>query len=43
VKTEVIYDMLSILLPIIPIKQLSGYSYISTIWRLLAALTQIGR
>ena len=38
VKTEVIYDVLSLLLAIIPIKQLSGYSYVSTIWRLLAAL-----
>ena len=38
VKTEAIYDVLSILLAIIPIKQLSGYSYVSTIWRLLAAL-----
>ena len=31
-------DLLSLLLAIIPIKQLSGYSYLSTIWRLLAAL-----
>ena len=38
VKTEVIYDVLSLLLAIIPIKQLSGYSYVSTIWRLIAAL-----
>ena len=38
VKTEAIYDMLSLLLAIIPIKQLSGYSYVSTIWRLIAAL-----
>ena len=38
VKTEAIYDVLSILLAIIPIKQLSGYSYVSTIWRLIAAL-----
>ena len=37
VKAEVIYDLLSLLLAIIPIKQLSGYSYVSTIWRLLAA------
>ena len=29
--------LLSLLLAIIPIKQLSGYSYFSTIWRLLAA------
>ena len=38
VKTEAIYDVLSLLLAIIPIKQLSGYSYVSTIWRLIAAL-----
>jgi hypothetical protein len=38
VKAEAIYDLLSLLLAIIPIKQLSGYSYLSTIWRLLAAL-----
>ena len=37
-KTEAIYDVLSLLLAIIPIKQLSGYSYVSTIWRLIAAL-----
>lgn len=37
VKAEIYYDMLSLLLAIIPIKQLSGYSYFSTIWRLLAA------
>ena len=36
-KTEIIYDLLSLLLAIIPIKQLSGYSYVSTIWRLLVA------
>jgi hypothetical protein len=38
VKAEIIYDLLILLLAIIPIKQLSGYSYVSTIWRLLAAL-----
>ena len=38
VKAEIYYDLLSLLLAIIPIKQLSGYSYVSTIWRLLAAL-----
>ena len=37
VKAEIYYDLLSLLLAIIPIKQLSGYSYLSTIWRLLAA------
>jgi hypothetical protein len=38
VKAEIYYDLLSLLLAIIPIKQLSGYSYVSTFWRLLAAL-----
>ena len=37
VKAEIYYDLLSLLLVIIPIKQLSGYSYFSTIWRLVAA------
>ena len=37
VKTEAICDLLCLLLAVIPIKQLSGYSYLSTIWRLLAA------
>ena len=37
VKAEIIYNMLTLLLPIIPIKQMSGYSYGSTFWRLLAA------
>ena len=37
VKAEFYYDLLSLLLAIIPIKQLSGYSYFSTIWRLVAA------
>lgn len=38
VKGEIIYDLLSLLLAIIPIKQLTGYSYKATIWRLFAAL-----
>ena len=38
VKAEIVFDMLILLLVIIPIKQLSGYSYVSTIWRLIAAL-----
>ncbi|MBR2777473.1 MAG: DUF3667 domain-containing protein [Prevotella sp.] len=38
VKAEIVYDLLAILLVIIPIKQLSGYNYWSTFWRLLAAL-----
>ncbi len=37
VKAEFYYDLLSLLLAIIPIKQLSGFSYFSTIWRLVAA------
>ena len=37
VKAEIISNMLTLLLPIIPIKQMSGYSYWSTFWRLLAA------
>ena len=38
VKAEMIYGMLAMLLAIIPIKQLSGYSYPSTIWRVIVAL-----
>ena len=38
VKAEIVFDLLAILLVIIPIKQLSGYNYWSTFWRLLAAL-----
>ena len=37
VKAEMIYGMLAMLLAIIPIKQLSGYSYPSTIWRVILA------
>ncbi len=37
VKAEIYYCLLSLLLAIIPIKQLSGYSFFSTIWRLLVA------
>ncbi len=36
-KAETIYSLLSVLLIIIPIKQLSGYSYWHTIWRLALA------
>ena len=36
-KTEMIYSVLTLLLVIIPIKQLTGYSYPSTIWRLVVA------
>ena len=37
-KAESRFDLLVLLLAIIPIKQLSGYSYWNTIWRLLLAL-----
>ena len=37
VKAEMIYGMLAMLLVLIPIKQLSGYSYPSTIWRVMVA------
>ena len=37
VKAEIVFDLLSMLLIIIPIKQLSGYSYWSTIWRIALA------
>ena len=38
VKAEMIYDILVIpLVAIVPIKQLSGYSYPSTIWRVMVA------
>lgn len=37
VKAEIVFDLLSMLLIIIPIKQLSGYSYWSTIWRVVLA------
>jgi len=37
-KAESRFDLLVLLLAVIPIKQLSGYSYWNTIWRLLLAL-----
>ena len=37
-KTESRFDALAAILAIIPIKQLTGYSYWSTIWRLFVAL-----
>ena len=41
-KVENIYNLLSLLLIIIPIKQLSGYNYWSTTWRVvLATMTLI--
>lgn len=36
-KADLTYSLLTLLLAIIPIKQLSGYSYMSTIWRILVA------
>lgn len=36
-KADLAYSLLTLLLAIIPIKQLSGYSYMSTIWRILVA------
>lgn len=38
VNAEMIYDILTLLLFIIPIKQLTGYSYLSTIWRVIVAI-----
>ena len=37
VEGEIIYDILAMLMVIIPIKQLSGYSYPSTVWRIIVA------
>ena len=37
-KMEMILGLLTMLLIIIPVKQLSGYSYWKTIWRLVVAL-----
>ncbi len=37
-KAEMCYAIFTLLLTLIPIKQLSGYSYPSTIWRLLVAV-----
>ena len=37
-KAEIIYGLMTTLLIIIPIKQLSGYSYWKTIWRMALAL-----
>ena len=34
-KLEVKYNLLTLLLVVIPIKQLSGYSYLNTIWRVV--------
>jgi hypothetical protein len=42
VKTEMVYNLLTFLLIFIPIRQLSGYSYASTVWRVLAALIIFG-
>ena len=37
-ETEMVFDFAILLLAIVPIKQLSGYSYWGTIWRILVAL-----
>lgn len=37
-KADIIYSLLTLLLPVIPVKQLSGYSYWNTIWRMLVAI-----
>ncbi len=37
-KAESRFHLVAVLLAVIPIKQLSGYSYRGTIWRLLLAL-----
>ena len=37
VKSEAIYNLLTMLLIFIPVKQLSGYSYPGTVWRVLVA------
>ena len=34
--------MVAALLAIIPIKQLSGYSYVGTVWRMIVALIPFG-
>ena len=36
-KAESYFDLIVLLLAIIPIKQLSGYSYWGTIWRIIVA------
>lgn len=35
VKAEIVYNLLTMLLIFIPVKQLSGYSYVSTVWRVM--------
>lgn len=37
-KTEAHFDLVAALLAVIPIRQLTGYSYWNTVWRLLVAL-----
>ena len=41
-KTEMVYNLLSFLLIFIPVRQLSGYSYWSTVWRVLVAFIIFG-
>lgn len=40
-KAEIIYDLMSMLLIIVPIKQLSGYGYWSTIWRVALSVVTL--
>jgi large conductance mechanosensitive channel len=37
-KTEIIFSISTLILAVIAIKQLSGYSYLNTIWRMLVAI-----
>ena len=37
-KVEMMYNLLTLLLVVIPIRQLSGYSYLNTIWRVVFAV-----
>ncbi|MBP3839241.1 MAG: DUF3667 domain-containing protein [Prevotella sp.] len=41
-KTEACFNTMAAMLAIVPIKQLTGYSYWNTIWRLLLALIPFG-
>lgn len=41
-KAEARFDLVAALLAIIPIKQLSGYSYVGTVWRMIVALIPFG-
>ena len=41
-KAEAVYNLLTFLLLFIPVEQLSGYSYASTVWRVLVAFILFG-